>query len=679
MLFSLLALVLCSESGVGRKKPSIAAGIDLGTTYTCVYLFTPDITSDRDAGAQGSLGAATLESLKFGSSDIIPSVVRYEMIHNDWILNAGNDAFNDNEAKPDPNNYFYAFKRLMGRSSLTEDRDLIDIDKKVTYKLKEKRINEKQGLLTMLHIGNDGNTLHELTAVQASAAILEMIRKKIEEDYIIKKCVITVPAYFGENQRAATTMAAKLAGFNDIILHKEPVAAAYAYQIKKGLGSDGSKFIVFDQGGGTLDITALEYADTVLEVAATVGNNFLGGENINDLLFNHFAKKLKDEHNEQSIDTNSKARLRLRKFVEEFKIELCNKQNQSTDDVSHTQEFFLPSGGIAQMSLTTSKFNEIIQPVLSKIDERLVDEVYGIIPKLKDYGWNLNEISDVLCVGGTSRVPIIRKKLRDYFPKANLRYDIDPDRIVAEGAAYQAASSANFLKKGESLVQMDTVPIPIGICVKEDEFHPILKEQATIPATGTEVFTTSEDNQKLVLIKVAQGLSPSFKENEPLGQFHLEIEKPAPRGVPQIEVTIHWSLEGNLNVNAADLSNKREAKITFARSDAQLSEAKINELRKKAKEDEVRNAEMRDAYKERNLLEEYIRDVQSRMMDSSITNESRDLIERAVYGVNAWLIKEKAKADKYQFKEKLEKLKEVVMPLLAGKGPAAEEKIRDEL
>lgn len=679
MLFWLPALVFCSESGVGKKKPSIAVGIDLGTTYTCAYLYIPDATTDRDAAAQGPLGAATLESLKFGSSDIVPSVVRYEMINNDWILISGNDAFNDNEAKPDPNNYFYAFKRLMGRSSLMEDKDLIDIDKKITYKLKEKRVNEKQGLLTMLHMGSDGKILHELTAVQASASILEMIRKKIEEDYVIKKCVITVPAYFGENQRAATMMAAKLAGFNDIILHKEPVAAAYAYQIKKGLGSDGSKFVAFDMGGGTLDITGLEYADTVLEVAATVGDNFLGGENINDLLFNHFACKLKEEHNEQSIDTNAKARMRLRKFVEEFKIELCNKQNQTTEDASHTQEFFLPSGGIAQLSLTTSEFNKIIKPVLDKIDKRLVDDVYGIIPKLKDYGWSMDEISDVLCVGGTSRVPIIRQKLREYFPKARLRYDIDPDRIVAEGAAYQAASSANFLKKGESLVQMDTVPIPIGICVKEDEFHPILKEQATIPATGTEVFTTSEDNQKVVLIKVAQGLSPSFKENEPLGQFHLEIEKPAPRGVPQIEVTINWSLEGNLNVSAVDLSNKREAKITFARSDAQLSEAKINELRRKAKEDEARNAEMRDAYKERNLLEEYIRDVQSKMMDPSITNESRDVIERAVYGVNAWLNKEKAKADKYQFREKHEKLKEVVTPLLAGKAPASEEKMREEL
>lgn len=652
------------------RKPDVAVGIDLGTTFTCAYVYKPDQK------------AAMLEAIKFEGNDIVPSVVRYVLVNETWILMSGYDAFKENEANPDPNNYFYAFKRLMGRSSLREDPDLIDIDKKVTYKLKEERVSEKQGFLYMLHMGKDANNnvdvLNKLTSVEASASILRMVKDKIEEDYTIKKCVVTVPAYFGENQRNATKVAADIAGLKDVVLFYEPVTAAYSYQVKEGLGKEGNKFIVFDQGGGTLDISALEYGEGVLEVIATVGNNFLGGENINDLLFEHFAQKLKKDG--YNIDEKVGTRLRLRKFVEDFKIELCTKQNTSDEDVTHTQEFGFASG-VVYLSLSTSEFNQIIKPVLDEIEFRLKNDTHGIIPKLEAKSIKKNEISDVLCVGGTSKIPVIRSLLKKYFPSAKLRYDIDADRIVAEGAAYQSARLAGFLKREEAVVCLDTVPIPIGICIGENSFYALIKEQATVPASGSEVFTTSHDSQRTVLIKVGQGFSPIFDQNNFLGEFHLEIEKPAPRGIPKIEVKVDWSSTGELNVNAVDQSNNKEAKIKFSRTDAQLSEKKVNELKKKAMDNKERDEELAETYKERQALEQYIDSIHSRMLSPDVTSESRTSIERAVFGVQSWLEKEKSSADKYMFREKREKLKEVVEPLLEtkAKAPPAEEKVREEL
>lgn len=654
MLLFLLGLVLC------KVKEKVAVGIDLGTTFSCVHIFKK--------GAD----ASTLESIKFDGNDIVPSVVKFEEINGKWILMAGYDAFRENENKPDADNYFYAFKRLMGRSSLREDKDLIDIDKKVTYKIQEDRKSDKQGSLYMLHKKN-GEVINKITPVEASAAILRMIREKVEEDYEIEKCAVTVPAYFGENQRNATMIAAKGAGLGTPSLYFEPVMAAYAYQMKAGLGGPGSKFVVFDQGGGTLDISALEFGDKMLEVVATVGNNFLGGENINDLLFEHFAAKLKkDGHSVERPEV----RLRLRKFVEEFKIELCNKQNESTEDVTHTKEFAFKSG-VVYLTLSTKEFNEVIKPVLTEIEYRLKDADFGIIPKVERNGWKKKEIGDVLCVGGTSRVPAIRELLKKFFPDAKLRYDIDADRIVSEGAAYQAAHEIGYLKKSESLMYLDTVPIPIGICVSENSFYQLIKEQATVPAGGAEVFTTSHDNQKTVLIKVGQGFSPIFNENELLGEFHLEIEKPAPRGVPKIEVKVDWSMTGDLNVSAVDQNSNKEAKIKFARTDAQLSDGKINELKKKALDNKERDEELLETYKERQALEYYIESVQSRMVGPEVTNDARHAIERAVYGVQSWLEKERNSADKYGFREKHEKLKTVVEPLLEGK--ASDKKTREEL
>lgn len=658
-LLLLLTITLCQKQKAGL-------GIDLGTTFTCVYVYLPDSLT------------SSVELVKFDGLETIPSVVKFEEIGGVYKTIAGRKALNSAEASSDFNTVFSAYKRLMGRVSLTEDKELLDFNSKVSYKvIEEKGENDTKKLVMTCKDKN--NNLLKITPVEASAQVLKMIYDELSPVYDIKSTTVTVPVYFLENQRNATIQAASLAGFTDVNLLFEPVAAAYAYQSKKQEKTDRYvKYVVYDHGGGTLDVSAFEFGDSVLEAPYTKGLRFNGGEDFTELLLRHNINLLNNKG--YSVKKESKDYIRLRNLSEEMKIKLCNLQNDliasGSTELAKIQENFTTGFGTYTIDLDTPTFNSIIEPKIQEVRdlfEKGEDSFKNYVFKKLD--WK-DSIEHVLCVGGSSRIPLIREMLGNYFGKDKIRTDVDADKIVAEGAAYFSAKSAGFIKKGEIML-ITTVPIPIGICVNEDTFHQLIKLGATVPATGKEIFTTSYDNQPAVMIRVGQGMRPSFKDNEFLGNFELKIEQPGPRGEPQIEVTAVWEMSGDLVVTALDLKTNKENKIKVQRVDASITEEKIAQLKREAEENKERDAELMETYKERQNLEDYISNVKLRMTGPAVDFDSRSKIEQELSVIDSWLKRERSTANKIEFVSKREALQKVVEPLLEVK--EAKEAPKEEL
>lgn len=657
----MLLRILIQLSLIFCQKQKAGVGIDLGTTFTCVYVYLPDSLT------------SSVELVKFDGLETIPSVVKYEEIGGVYQTIVGRKALNSAEASSDFNTLFSAYKRLMGRVSLTEDKELLDFNTKVSYTVVEEVGGDSTKQLVMTCKDKNNNTL-KLTPVQASSKVLQMIYDELSPVYDIKATTVTVPVYFLENQRKATLQAASLAGFSEVSLLFEPVAAAYAYQSKKQEKGDRYvKYIVYDHGGGTLDVSAFEFGDQVLEAPYTKGLRFNGGEDFTELLLKHNINLLNNKG--YTVKKESKDYTRLKNLSEEMKIKLCNLQNDlinsGSKEVAKIQENFTTNFGTYTLELDTPTFNQVIEPKIKEVRDLFeVGENSFKNYVFNTLGWK-DSIEHVLCVGGSSRIPLIREMLGSIFGKDKIRTDVDADKIVAEGAAYFAGKVAGFIKQGEIML-ITTVPIPIGICVNEDTFHQLIKLGATVPATGKEVFTTSYDNQPAVMIRVAQGMRPSFKDNEFLGNFELKIEQPGPKGEPQIEVTAVWEMSGDLNVTAVDLKTNKVNNIEIKRVDASITEEKIAKLKKEAEENKERDALLMETYKERQNLEEYISNVKLRMTGPSVDFDSRSKIEQELGVIDSWLKRERSTANKVDFITKREALQKFCEPLLEVKKPKEE-------
>jgi heat shock protein 5 len=358
-------------------------------------------------------------------------------------------------------------------------------------------------------------------------------------------------------------------------------------------------------------------------------------------------------------------------FVEDFKIKLCEKQNStgfpSKDNVSYEDVFVYRGDKFKTFSMKYSEFEEACKKVFDQVENCITGKEEGVIGKYKNLGGDIKEISKILLVGGSSRIPSMRNMLARIFGAHKLDFRCDADTVVAEGACYYAANIGKFLDKEKSIHLVDVVPMSIGICVNEDNFESILEKDSTIPASGSKVFTTAVDNQSKVMIKVAQGLRFEFKENNFLGEFELTIDKPAPRGVPQIEVTVSIDKDRKVSVTALDKNTDKKADIEFKRSDYTLSSEAIAKMVKDKEANEAKDNELRERYNERSSLESYIDSVKSRMVAPSVNEENRTTIDKAILGVQTWLKSERDVADKIAFREKYENLKNVVEPLLAEK------------
>ena len=508
-------------------------GIDLGTTNSCVAI----LESGKPKIIENSEGDRTT-----------PSVVAYT--ENEIIV--GQSA--KRQAVTNPENTLYAIKRLIGRKF---DGEI----KKEAESTPFKMIKSDNGDAWVEVKGE------KLAPQQISAQVLTKM-KKSAEDYLgheIKEAVITVPAYFNDSQRQATKDAGKIAGLEVKRIINEPTAAALAFGMDKKTGDQ--KVAVYDLGGGTFDISIIELAEIdgekQFEVLSTNGDTSLGGEDFDNVLIDHLVSEFKKEQN-FDLTQDSSAIQRLKEAAEKAKIELSSNQQTEINLPYITADSSGPKHLL--LKLTRAKLESLVTDLVSKTLE-------PVKTALNDAKLSTSEISDVILVGGQTRMPLVQEKVKEFFGK-DPRKDINPDEAVAAGAAIQGAVLAGDVT---DILLLDVTPLTLGIETMGGVMTPLIEKNTTIPTNKSQIFSTAEDNQTAVTVNVVQGERKQAKDNKQLGLFNLDGIPAAPRGMPQIEVSFDIDANGILNVSAKDKATNKEQSITIQASSG-LSEEEIEKM-----------------------------------------------------------------------------------------------------